>query len=88
MMNESLLIKAKNWGFLCQGSPTGNWEILPQQATKRWRLQQAEERWLLLVADVPQINFHPDEAIAFLERRRNSEFNHKLHQSSESIGLI
>lgn len=87
-MHESLLRKARNWGFLCQDSPTGNWEILPQQPTKRWKLRQAEERWLLLVADVPQINFHLDEAIAFLERRRNSELDCQPHQSSESIGLL
>jgi hypothetical protein len=32
-------------------------------------LQQAGDRWLLLIGDVPQVNLPSPEAIAFLERR-------------------
>ncbi len=68
-MIKSLLSQAQTWGFLCQRDHLGNWQILPQQPTKKWKLQQVEDRWLLLISDVPQVNLYPPEAIAFLERR-------------------
>ena len=68
-MMENLLSQAQTWGFLCQSDHLGNWQILPQQSTKKWKLQQVEDRWLLLIGDVPQVNLYPPEAIAFLERR-------------------
>jgi hypothetical protein len=47
----------------------GNWKILPHQKTARWELQQVEDRWLLLVGGVAQVNLHPAEALVFLKRR-------------------
>jgi hypothetical protein len=68
-MIKSLLSQAQAWGFLCQRDHAGNWQILPQQSDTRWKLQQAGDRWLLLIGDVPQVNLPSPEAIAFLERR-------------------
>lgn len=71
MMKEIVLKQAKAWRFLCQEDSQGNWQILPQQPADRWELQQVEDRWLLLVGDVPQVNLHPHEVISFLERRHS-----------------
>jgi hypothetical protein len=68
-MIKSLLSQAQIWGFLCQRDHSGNLQILPQQSDERWKLQQAEDRWLLLIDDVPQVNLPSPEAIAFLKRR-------------------
>jgi len=67
-MNESILNQAYAWGFVCNQAVNGNWQILPRQKTQRWELQLVEDKWLLLVGAVPQVNLHPDEAIAFLKR--------------------
>lgn len=69
-MREAVLNQAKSWGFICEEDTQGIWQILPQQSTERWKMQLVEERWLLIIGDVPQINLHPYEAISFLERRR------------------
>ena len=37
---------------------------MPQQAESRWKLQQTEDNWILLVGDVPQISLNAEEAIA------------------------
>ena len=66
---KSVLSRASAWGFACKSEDDGNCQILPQQQNQRWKLQSKEDRWLLLVGDVPQISLHPDEAIAFLQRR-------------------
>jgi hypothetical protein len=71
-MNEMILSQANAWGFPCACSVRGNYQILPQQKTERWILQLVEERWFLLVGDVPQINLRPQEATVFLERRLSS----------------
>ncbi|MGV2830792.1 hypothetical protein [Myxosarcina sp. GI1(2024)] len=62
--------KAQTWGFICQRQSAKGWLILPQQANRRWKLQQDEERWILLMGDVPQLRLHTEEAILFLEARR------------------
>ncbi len=69
-IRETVLKQAKSWGFICEADTHGIWQILPQQSTERWKMQLVEERWLLIIGDIPQINLHPYEAIAFLERRR------------------
>jgi hypothetical protein len=71
-MTKSVLDQAKAWGFICEGDKKGSWRLLPQQETERWELVLVGDRWLLLVGDVPQVNLHSPEAIAFLERRRSS----------------
>jgi hypothetical protein len=40
-------------------------------------LQQNGERWLLVVDGVAQVNLHPPEAIAFLERRWSNRSERK-----------
>ncbi|HEY9609477.1 hypothetical protein [Allocoleopsis sp.] len=70
-MKDTVLKQAKVWGFICQKDTQGTWQILPQQPTERWQMRLIEDRWLLIVGNVPQINFYPHEAIAFLELRRS-----------------
>ncbi len=69
-MAESLLEQAKVWGFVCQCNDQDNWQIFPEQKTERWKLQLVGNRWLLIISEVPQVCFWPDEASAFLERHR------------------
>jgi hypothetical protein len=71
-MVETLLSQATEWGFVCNENIQGKRQILPQRRTERWQLQQAGDRWLLLVGGVSQVNLHPDEAMAFLRRRLSS----------------
>lgn len=72
-MTEDILSQASSWGFICECNQMGIWRILPFQTTQRWELQQVEDnRWLLMVGGVSQVNLQPSEAIAFLERRRMS----------------
>jgi hypothetical protein len=69
-MRETVIKQAKAWGFVCERDSVSTWQIFPQQPTERWTLKSVEDRWLLIVGDIPQIHLHPHEAIAFLERRR------------------
>ncbi len=71
-MTEDVLSQALAWGFVCYSEHDGTWQILPQEKNERWKLQLEGNRWLLIVDNVPQINFYPDEAINFLELRRSS----------------
>jgi hypothetical protein len=77
MMAQSLLNQASSWGFACKRESLGNWKILPRQKTARWELQQVEDRWLLLVGGVAQVNLHPAEALAFLKCRLSSSLEHE-----------
>jgi hypothetical protein len=67
---DPVISKAQAWGFVCQRQSANGWLILPQQANRRWKLQQNEDRWILLMGDVPQLRLYTEEAIAFLETRR------------------
>lgn len=64
-----MLRQAAEWGFVCNEDLQGNSQILPPNPTERWKLQQVDDKWLLLVGNVPQVNLHPHEALAFLKRR-------------------
>jgi hypothetical protein len=66
---DNLLSLAEHWGFFVESDRNGNLLVLPQQPTESWKLQQTQERWLLIIGNVPQVKLHPDEAIAFLKRR-------------------
>jgi hypothetical protein len=66
---ENLLTQAEAWGFLVESNRNGNCQVLPQQRSENWKLQQAEDKWLLLIGNVPQVKLHPNEAISFLNRR-------------------
>lgn len=70
IMRETVLSQAKAWGFVCEEVTQNTWQIVPQRQTERWKLKSVGDRWLLIVGEIPQINLHPHEAIAFLERRR------------------
>ncbi len=70
-MINSVLNQAKAWGFICERNQKSNWRLFSQQKTARWELQLVEDRWLLIVGNVLQVNLRPAEAIAFLERRRS-----------------
>lgn len=67
---DPVVSKAQTWGFICQRQSANGWLILPQQANRRWKLQQDEDRWILSMGDVPQLRLHTEEAIAFLETRQ------------------
>jgi len=67
-MAQSLLDQASSGGYICKRGLSGNWKILPPQRTARWELQQVEDRWLLIVGGVAQVNLYPEEAEAFLKR--------------------
>ena len=82
-MGESLLTQASAWGFVCQCNLDGIWQIIPKSATEEWKLQQVESRWLLLIRDLPQVSFLPEEAQAFLSRRRS-----KLEKFGSTPSLI
>jgi hypothetical protein len=69
LMNNQVLNQAQSWGFVCNLSLQGRWQIFPKDQAERWKLQQLEEKWLLTVNDIPQINLLPSEIITFLERR-------------------
>jgi hypothetical protein len=69
MMAQNILNQASSWEFICKSEPFGNWKIFPREKTAKWELQQVEDRWLLLVGGVAQVNLHPAEAQAFLKRR-------------------
>jgi hypothetical protein len=75
--DQSVLNQASAWGFSCERDPHNNWQILPKLRTTSWKLQQNGERWLLLVDGVAQVNLHPPEAIAFLERRWSNRAERK-----------
>ncbi|HEY9632794.1 MAG TPA: hypothetical protein V6D14_05280 [Coleofasciculaceae cyanobacterium] len=72
MATERVLGQALAWGFICDEDLEGNQQILPPKPVQRWKMQQIGDKWLLVVGDIPQVNLHPQEAIAFLERRRLS----------------
>lgn len=68
-MTERIISQAQEWGFVCKCDLQGNLQIVPRDKTDRWKLHFVEDKWLLLVGDVPQISLHPSEAMVFLERR-------------------
>jgi hypothetical protein len=69
MMTQSLLNQASAWGFVCKRESSGHWKILPHPKAGRWELQQVEDRWLLLIGGVAQVNLLSVEALQFLKRR-------------------
>ncbi|MEM8720828.1 MAG: hypothetical protein AAGE84_16285 [Cyanobacteria bacterium P01_G01_bin.39] len=65
-MPNLVISRAKSLGFICQYQEPKSWLILPQQAKQRWKLQQLEDRWILSVRDIPQINLTTEQAIDFI----------------------
>ena len=68
---DPVVSHARTWGFICQYQESKSWLILPQQPNQKWQLQQAEDQWILLVGNIPQLCLHSQDAIAFLEVHRN-----------------
>lgn len=66
---DSVVNQARVWGFICQVQELNSWLILPRQPNQRWKLQQVENRWILILGDVPQLCLYVQEAITFLEAR-------------------
>jgi hypothetical protein len=64
---DPLVSQARELGFICQCQESNYWLILPQHSNQKWKLEQVEDRWILLVGDVAQLRLDPEEAIAFLE---------------------
>lgn len=84
-MMVNLLRQAEVWGFLVESNRNSNWQVLPQQPTENWKLQQTEDRWLLIIGNVPQVKLHPNEAISFLNRRLPRQRNRS--QCAYSVNL-
>lgn len=64
-----IVSQARTWGFICH-QEANLWLILPQQPNERWKLQQSEDRWILIVGDIPQLLLKSKEVLIFLENRR------------------
>jgi hypothetical protein len=70
---NSVIERARSWGFICQLTEGDSWQISPAQSQETWQLSilAGEDRWLLSARKVPQIYLSEAEAIVFLERRRS-----------------
>lgn len=66
MIAQNIINQASSWGFVCKSEPLGKWKILPHQKTALWELQQVEDRWLLLVGGVAQVNLYPAPSTCLL----------------------
>jgi len=68
-LNHQLLQEAQAWGFVVEANPPEAWQICPPSGVP-WTLcySSTQERWILVVQDIPQIRFTPSEAIDFLAR--------------------
>ena len=68
-MLETLINRAKSWGYLCNVDVAGSWQIVPKEPIANWRLKSFKDRWILIVGDSPQISFRAEEALAFINYR-------------------
>jgi len=62
--------------------PNSSWQILTS-TEKKVEVATEGDRWLLIVGNVPQISFHPHEAIAF----RASSFFFKKAARTKVISM-
>ena len=83
-MNESLLVQADAWGFVCECTTEGKWQIYPANSRENWKLQLVESRWLLIIKDVPQVSFSESEARAFLHRRKSNFPRREIFRRQEA----
>ena len=72
LMAESILSQAQDWGFTYKCDEENNCQIFPQNTRERWKLQQNENKWLLIVNDIAQVICCEQQALSFLERRCQS----------------
>ncbi len=74
-MSDPILSQAKRWGFRCQRTAAGPWQITPVDGD--WVLEQRSDspqegscqRWLLSIKGVPQVSLDSTEVLAFLKLR-------------------
>lgn len=66
--NSFLTFVDKHRQLRCYTDHQGNLRIHPQENEQYWYLQQAQERWLLIVHNVAQILFAQSEAKRFIKR--------------------
>ncbi|MEL6605975.1 MAG: hypothetical protein AAFP20_22410 [Cyanobacteria bacterium J06614_10] len=66
--NNTIVKLASESGFSCYKNEQNKWRIEPREDGKNWYLLESDERWLLVIEDVPQILFRPSGAIAFIQR--------------------
>ena len=70
LIGEPVIDRAKSWGFSCQLTSSGDWQIFPQRTTENWKLSQLDSRWILSLDNMPQIYLSSWEVITFLKRRQ------------------
>ncbi len=67
---SEVLTQAIALGLSYQSDDRDSPKILPRRKGERWALNLVEDRWLLSIGNVPQIQFSSQEALAFIARRR------------------
>ena len=96
-MTENLLNLAQTRGFVCAKDIQNNWQIFLPHPTENWKLQQVEDKWLVLIAETPQLLFGLEGAKSFLEQFQNCKFSYNsvckpvedaLHQQAEQERLL
>jgi hypothetical protein len=60
--------KAIAYGLRCMPDEQGEHRILPADDSAPWYLIYKKSHWVLIVNDIPQINFSYDETLKFLDR--------------------
>lgn len=65
---QPLLVKASDCGLACLTSEHDSYRIQPKTETPEWCLMAQEGSWLLVIRNIPQIRFGPEEALKFLDR--------------------
>ena len=81
-MAESILSQAQAWGFLYKCDEENNCQISPQNTRECWKLQQNENKWLLIVNGVAQVICCEQQALSFLKRR--CRVNNSIQQAVRS----
>ena len=71
-MAESILSQVQAWGFIYKRDEEDNCQIFPQNPRERWKLQQQENKWLLIINDVAQVVCCEQQVLSFLKRRCQS----------------
>lgn len=96
-MTENLLNLAQTRGFVCAKDIQNNWQIFLPHPTENWKLQQVEDKWLVLIAETPQLLFGLEGAKTFLEQFQHCQFSYNsvckpveyaLHQQAEQERLL
>jgi hypothetical protein len=65
---KQLFEKASDGGLRCFSSSQGNHYIKPASDAVDWYLTYQKGVWVLMVKETPQIRFHYEEVMKFLDR--------------------